>query len=183
MAGEGRIDLFEQFVSLSNQEQMLAFFDFEVDAPAGQAPLSGLCRISKPKSGEWRTAYVSLAFVVDTPDEAAKAAIDAALAGLESDELKAAVPGVQEVLTVPVINVGPENYVRQADVLLEPGVNVDKGLLAQRLIPAIQQITGLKAADVVWWDDSATPSPASAPPRRGASLLASIREYFTKSRT
>ena len=187
MADDGRIDIFQEFVSLSKQEQMLAFFDFEL-ATGSPAPVSGLCRISKPKRGEARTPYVSLTFVVDTPDERTKTAIHDALARLEAEPLKSAVPGVQELLPVPVINLGAENFVWQADVLLEPVVKLEKDWLAQRLIPAVQRITRIKATEVVWWDDRAAP-PASTPSATGSSpapqpsLLSSIRQYLNKYRT
>ena len=183
MPDDGRIDIFQEFVSLSNQEQMLAFFDFQLEA-SGRL-LSGLCRVSKPKGSDRSTSYVSLTFVVDTPDEPARRAIEGALANLETDTLKAAVPGVQELLSVPVIDVGADNYVQQADVLLERGIKPDEMFLGQRLIPAIQKITRIKAADVVWWETSAAP-PASAKPAPAqpeGSLLSSIRQYFNRDRT
>ena len=127
MTDDGRIDIFQEFISLSNREQMLAFFDFELAAD-GRPAVCGLCRISKPKNGGGRSQYVSLTFVADTPDPSTRDLMDEVIARLEVTALQAAVPGVQEVLPVPVINAGAENYVQQPDGSMT-GVNTDVGTI------------------------------------------------------
>ncbi len=65
------IDLRQELIDLYADEQMLAFFEFTLERPGNEA-LSGLCRIARPKPHSSTLRYLSLIFLVDTPDSATR---------------------------------------------------------------------------------------------------------------
>ncbi len=172
---EEPIDIIQEFVDQYAREEMVAFFDFVVEREA-QQPVSGLCRIARPKGGGSEMHYLSLSFVADTPDDEARATARAALGKIDGPALRQAVHEVAEAIPVPSFGVGPESCLAQIDVLFQ--ADPDRQLIAQQLIPAIQRIAQLRAADIVWWDavpaadaPSASPGPAAA----GSSLVGRLR--------
>jgi hypothetical protein len=144
------VDLLREFVDLYSREEMLAFFEFRLERPGGTA-IEGLCRISQPKDGRSNLYYLSLGFVVDTPDEAARACIEEVLARLDGDALRSAVPSVVEVLPVTAMPTGPESYVRQADILFDDSSAGDPAAVLEKLIPAVARVTGIQPRELVWW--------------------------------
>jgi hypothetical protein len=179
-----RIDIMQELVELNQHEEMLAFFEFNLERP-GSEPVAGLCKISKPKGGGDRLPYLSLTFMVDTPDDASTATVETALAQLERDAFKASLPSVVEVVTVPSMTSGSENSVRQLDIMLAEHVDPGQPFIMDRLLPALRSFAGLQAKQVVWWD-TATESPA-APHNEAtsaeaapASLLNNLRAYLKR---
>src|SRR5262245_62080249 len=116
MADGKRIDIVQEFVDLYNREDMLGFFDFTIEGISAE-PVSGLCRISKPKTAQM--PYVSLTFVIDTQDPHARDVIEDLLAKMDGEGLKAELPEAVEVIPAPVPDTSGGSYVRQVDVLLE----------------------------------------------------------------
>jgi hypothetical protein len=155
------IDLMQQFVDLYAREDMLCFFDFGIARP-GAAEVSGICRISKPKSGNSSLRYLSMVFVVDTPDEQSRRDIPGVFARLAGDSLKAFAPEISEVLAVPAPTSHPENYVHQIDLLLDKDVDLDERFISARLLPAVRNIAGLRTSEMVWWEDKADVSSIAA---------------------
>ncbi len=175
---EERIDILQEFVDLYAREEMLAFFDFTLER-AGRDPISGLCRISKPKSGRSKLQYLSLTFVVDTPDDDSRTRIRSALEKLDGEAMKEHVPAVVEVVPVPSLGTSSESYVTQADILLN--AEPDEKFVSTQLVPAVRALTELKAAEVVWWGDraaAAAPGKPAATPGSGDSLVANLRRMF-----
>ena len=181
---QGRVDIFQEFVAQYAREEMLAFFEFTMDLEAsGSAP--GLCRISQPKQGSSRLRYLSLTFVVDTPNEAARVVIQHALAHLTEATLQAALPQAAGVVPTPSMHTGPEHYIKQIDILLGTGAIPDKRFIAESLLPALQQIFPLKISEVSWWDvGSADPHDLYSKPlaaaEEGSSLVDSLKNFFRK---
>jgi len=176
------IDIMQEFVDLYGKEEMLAFFDFSIERP-GKEPISGLCRISRPKSSSAKMQYLSLSFLADTPDEDAQSAIAAVLDRIDTDGLRRAVAEVSEVVTLPSVGRAADSYVGEADILLD--VAPDKQFIAVRLLPAIRRLMQVKPTEVVWW---AEPEPSDSPPARsavgaetGASLVGNIKSYLSKN--
>ena len=176
------IDIMQEFVDLYGKEEMLAFFDFSVDRP-GKEPISGLCRISRPKSSGAKMQYLSLTFVADTPDEEAFATIRTVLDRIDTDSVRRAVAEVTEVVNMPAFGSAADSYVGQADILLSTAP--DKQFLAMRLLPAIRRVMQVKPTEVVWWAEPATPAAASplpaVPAASGDSLVGNIRNYLAKN--
>lgn len=179
MSDQKPIDIMQEFVDLYGKEEMLAFFDFSIERPGMQA-IAGLCRISRPKSSGAKMQYLSLTFVVDTPDESARDAVAAVLERIDADRLRRAVTGVSEVVSMPSMGGTAQTYVAQADILLD--TVPDKQFIALRLLPAIRSLMQVKPTEVVWWSEpAATPSPhAAVPAESDASLVGSIKAYLSR---
>lgn len=176
---EGIIDLRQELIDLYAGEQMLAFFEFTLERP-GNESLSGLCRIAQPKPHRSSLRYLSLIFLVDTPDSATRLGVQKALARLEGSVLKTAVPGMTDGAIISSLSSSTENYIAQTDLLLESEVN--KAFITTQLIPAIARIAQLHLTHVEWWEESRS---LAAPPADGlsspSSLLATVRDWFRRS--
>jgi hypothetical protein len=179
-----RIDIFQEFVAQYAREEMLAFFEFTLER-GGQEPLSGLSRISQPKQGSSSLSYLSLTFVFDTPDEAARTASEHALAHLTETSLRAALPQATGLVPTPSMHTGPEHYIRQIDILLGANTTPDKHFISESLVPALHKILPLQFSEVSWWE--ARPQDlhdAGSEPQireeRGASLVANLKNFFRK---
>ena len=174
----GVIDLRQELIDLYAGEQMLAFFEFTLERP-GNDDLSGLCRIARPKPHRSTLRYLSLIFLVDTPDAATRLVVQKALARLEGSALKTAVPGMTDSAILSSLHSSTENYVAQTDLLLES--EVDKAFITTQLIPAITHIAQLHLTHVEWWEESrslaAPPANTPSPP---SSLLATVRDWFRR---
>jgi hypothetical protein len=178
MTDAGRpIDILQDFASLYAREEMMAFFDFGIDR-GGAPPVSGLCRLSKPKNPRAGGQYLSLTFVVDTPDDAARGAAQAALDRIAPEPLRSMLPEVREVVAVPSIDTTPESYVVQLDLMMH--ADPTRPFLSGQLVPAIARLSGLKVVELVWWDNPpvAPKGPAAAGPVTAGSLVARLRRYL-----
>jgi len=175
MAGD-RIDIVQQFVDLASHEETLAAFDFTVPSATG-ADVSGLCRVSKPRGRVGGLAYLSLVFVADAADEAARGAIDAALSEFESLPVRTALPMVQDVVPLPAMTQGGESYVRQIDLLFQAHVDPGMPFVRDRLLPMLRRHVTLTVGDVIWWGDT-EPRAGTATPKD--SLLDWLRSTVWK---
>jgi hypothetical protein len=182
MSDQRPIDIMREFVDLYGAEEMLAFFDFGIERP-GKGAIAGLCRLSRPKSSGARMQYVSLTFVVDTPDEDARNAVGAVLERIDADGLRRAVAEVSDVVAMPGIGDASQTYVAQADILLDTAP--DKQFIALRLLPAIRRLMQVKPTEVVWWAEPVAPATPSHHPavsaQSEASLVGSIKSYLSKT--
>ncbi|MBI3782002.1 MAG: hypothetical protein HY270_01235 [Deltaproteobacteria bacterium] len=152
-----RIDLMEDFVHVFDHEQMVAFF--EIQCPRADAePLRGLCRVSKPKT-QATMRYLSLSFMIDTADDAARVAADACLGRLEGEAMTAVVSMITSVMSMPVSATTAENYVRQMDVMLDEHVDPGRFFIEQRLVPALRQLAQIQTGEIVWWGELAEDRP------------------------
>lgn len=179
---DGRIDLMHDLTRLYEREDMLAFFDFALRRP-GQAPLAGLCRVAQPREGAARLAYLSLTFVVDTPDAAARQDAVDAIGRITPAALRSALPEVREVLPVPVLGISAgtdENLVTQLDLLLQG--EPPRAFIPGQLVPAVGRLAGFQVTDFVWWQSSRPPSSADAgsprPAEAGEGLVARLRRFL-----
>lgn len=175
MSDSKPIDIVQEFAELSSKEDFLAFFDFTLARP-GRQPVSGLCKISKPKSGGGQPKYLSLTFIVDTPDDDAGNRIDDVLRTMADSELQRTLPQVTEVVLLPSISSDHDTYVRQTDVLLAPSIDPGRFFVAERLVPAICSATQFTITEIVWWDEM---DPAGSPDQAEASLTSRLRKYVT----
>ncbi|MCK6555561.1 hypothetical protein L6Q96_13430 [Candidatus Binatia bacterium] len=162
-ASDGRIDLMQDFTRLYQREEMLAFFDFRI-APPGREAIGGLCRISRPKDAASKVRYLSLTFVVDTPDEAARQAAMTALDRIAPAPLRQTLPEIREVLPVPSLSGSDESLVTQIDLLVH--TDPARAFIAGQLVPVIGRLAGLEITDFVWWE--APKAPPTSPPKAAA---------------
>jgi hypothetical protein len=171
-----RIDIVQQFADLASHEDTLAAFDFTVPSATGAA-VSGLCRISKPHGRVGGLAYLSLVFVADAADDAARAAVDAALLDLESPPVRAALSMVQDVVALPAMTEGGESYVRQIDLLFQEHVDPGTPFVRDRLLPTLRQHMELTVGEVIWWGDAESPTATAT---QSESLLDWLRSNVWK---
>ena len=170
------IDLRQELIALYAGEQMLAFFEFTLERPGNEA-LSGLCRVAQPKRHRSALRYLSLSFLVDTPDSATRPVVRKALALLEGVALKTAVPDMTDGAIISSLNSSTESYIAQTDLLL--GSEVNKAFIMTKLIPAIVRIAQLHLTHVEWWEESPpSASPPLASPSPQSSLLATVRDWL-----
>ncbi len=183
MKQQERVDIFQEFVAQYAREEMLAFFEFAMDLEASGSA-SGLCRISQPKQGSSHLRYLSLTFVVDIPNEAARVVIQHALAHLTEPTLQAALPQAVGVVPTPSMHTGPEHYIKQIDILLDADTIPDQRFIAESLLPALQKIFPLKISEVSWWDVGSADRHDlhSTPPaaEEDSSLVDSLKNFFRK---
>jgi hypothetical protein len=170
------IDIMQEVIDLYGREEMLAFFDFGIER-AGQAPLSGICRISKPKD-QGQLRYLSLVFVVDTPDVASQRFVPKLLGKLDSDALRAHVAELAEAVVMPASASRPENYVQQIDLLLDADVEPDQSFISAKLLPAIRNLTGLHTSELVWWNETSPSAAKPAAQRAPDTLLDGLRRLL-----
>lgn len=176
---EGIIDLRQELIDLYAGEQMLAFFEFTLERP-GNDDLSGLCRIAQPKPHRSTLRYLSLIFLVDTPDAATRLVVQKALARLEGSALKAAVPGMTDGALLSSLHSSTENYIAQTDLLLDSDVN--KAFITTQLIPALARLAQLHLTHVEWWEESRSlTAPPADVPSPSSSLLATVRDWFRRN--
>ncbi len=145
------IDLDRQLLELFNKERMLAFFDFRVRLGDAE-PLSGLCKISQPKGGGQQSQYLSLLFLIDTPDESAWHRVDAYTEHLGWDAFMRELPGVVTVLPIPHLHRGAGIYFKEVDIYVDSSVTIAKHYVMDKLYPAILRVAGLTGGEVVFWD-------------------------------
>jgi len=81
------VDIMQACTALFNQEDILAFFDFQY-APGGGSSVDGLCRIARPKRSLSGQEYVSIVFIMDTPGAAVREHAAAAMKELSSGILE-----------------------------------------------------------------------------------------------
>lgn len=176
---EGIIDLRQELIDLYAGEQMLAFFEFTLERPGNEA-LSGLCRIAQPKPHRSTLRYLSLIFLVDTPDSATRLVVQKALARLEGSALKTAVPGMTDSAIISSLSSSTESYIAQTDLLLESAVN--QAFITTQLIPAIARIAQLHLTHVEWWEESRSlATPPADTPSQLSSLLDTVRDWLRRS--
>jgi hypothetical protein len=146
------IDLKEQLLDLFKKEQMLAFFDFQLRL-GGNEPLSGLCKISRPKGSGEQGQYISLLLLIDTPNETVWRQVDTFTNAIGWNAFRGEMPGVQTVLPIPNFHRGAGMYFKEADIYLDGDVVVSKGYVSTKLYPAILRVIGLKGGELVYWEN------------------------------
>jgi hypothetical protein len=175
------IDVNRQLIDLFNKEKMLAFFDFRLHL-GGNEPVSGLCKISRPKGTGEQAQYLSLLFLIDTPNEVILEEVDAFARNIGWNTFQGAMPGVQTVLPIPTRHQGSGIYFKETDIFLNNDVVVSKAYVASKLYPAISRVIGLRAGELVFWDDLPEKKQAlrgvSPEEEPGQSLLSRLKAFL-----
>jgi len=181
MAHETRIDMGKQLQDLLKTEEMLAFFDFQFESETGKT-ISGLCKISRPKEGKAQSKYVSLLFIIDTPEGEGARDVIARLRDISWDGLKGHLAGFADALPLPSLDVGSGDFVvSEVDLYVADDVELDKRYVAEELHPAITRITRFSAEPPVFFAEA----PAGAETRadepigqEGGSLVERVRRML-----
>ncbi len=172
------IDIGQEIIDLYAGERTLAFFDFGLERP-GKESLVGLCRIAQPKDHTATLSYLSLSFLVDTPDAASRTAVREALSAVAGETLKAAIPEITDLVSGPSQMAGSESYMVQMDLLLEGGAD-ERSILTQ-LVPAIARLAQLQTTRLEWWKESPLPTIAPIPARPDPPWLGTVRDWLKRS--
>lgn len=146
------IDLDRELIELFNKEQMIAFFDFQVTRGEG-APNTGLCKISRPKSGARQSQYISLLFLIDTPEKSDWQQVDAFLGNLDWNTFQHELPGVVSVLPIPHLDKSSCIYFKEVDIYLTNSVSLGKSYVKNLLYPAVLRVMEINCGEMVFWDD------------------------------
>ncbi|MBN2107219.1 MAG: hypothetical protein JW832_07300 [Deltaproteobacteria bacterium] len=173
------LDIVQECAALFTQENTLAWFDVQLECDGGST--EGLCRIAHPKTAACGRDYVSLVFVVDTPQESQREQVAAVLAGLGNGVLEKALPEIAAVVAVPPSSCGPQLLIRQFDLMLKELFRASPEFIASRLHPALQDAPGLQTGGLGWWEDLRRETPraaASGPARAQAprSLITRLKD-------
>lgn len=179
----GGIDLYRQFIDEFRKEQMLAFFEFQ--AETGQnGTLSGLCKVSRPKPGKSDARYLSLLFIIETPDEQTWRAAQTRFGGIAWDGLGERLPEFESALSIPfTLREFTGNHFQEIDIYLREGTVISRPFILGTLCPAVCSAAGLRAGEPVFPEDlpDIEKKPATGVPEKnagGASLISRLRDYF-----
>ena len=157
------VDIMQECAALFNQEDTLAFFDFQY-APGAGGSVDGLCRIARPKQSLSGQEYVSLVFIMDTPHASDREHAAAAMKELGSGTLEKMLPEIFSLVSVPPASCGQETCIRQMDIMLKERFVVSQAFVSERLYPALRDALHMKAGELGWWEDmqkAKSPAPAS----------------------
>jgi hypothetical protein len=147
------IDLYREFIDVFHKEEMLAFFDFRAEAGAA-GPLSGLCKISRPKPGKADSRYLSLLFIVETPDEKAWKEAETRFGEIDWEGLRDRFPEFESALSIPfTLREFTGNYFQEIDIYLKDTTVISRSFIVGTLCPSVFSVAGITAGDPVFRED------------------------------
>jgi hypothetical protein len=146
------VDIMQEFVGLFEKEDMVSFFDFQHTVQEKES-VSGFCKITKPKKGTTELNYLSLVFIIDSPDAETRSSISDAMKKFNEDSLKKYLPAIKTVISMPAMDAAPETYLKQVDIIFETRFTADKRFIFEELYPAIRDVTHFNVEEMSWWDD------------------------------
>jgi hypothetical protein len=182
MRRDGVIDLDEEFFSLLKKEAIFAFFYFSLNLPGDQTAM-GLCKISRPKSHDSVSHYISLLFMLDATDAPQCQSIDAHISGIDWAEFTKSLVEVVSVVPMPYLSQRWGLYMREVDIYLAGG-DLDRFLL-EKLVSSLARVAELKAEEPVFWDDVPEPEElptgaASSTPKTTSSFMDKLKNFWGK---
>jgi|GEM_PF-1080449 len=146
------VDIVQECAALFNQEDTLAYFDFQFPCGGGHTA-EGLCRIAHPKKSGSGKEYISLIFVVDTPDAAVREQAVAGLKQLGRGVLEKMLPEISLAISIPPAACARGIYIKQFDLMLKEMFTASREFIARRLYTALSGALGLSAGALGWWED------------------------------
>jgi hypothetical protein len=175
------IDLNQQLIDLFKKEEMLAFFDFRLSF-GGNEPVSGLCKISRPKGTDQHTQYISLLFLIDTPNRSVWEHVHTYVDKIGWNAIKTELPGIETVLSIPHLHHGTGIYFKETAIYLSRDAVVSKYYVSNKLYPAILRIMGLGAGELIFWEDlperKQKTKATIAEKEPGQPLLSRLKDFF-----
>ncbi len=142
------IDVKQQLIGLFDQEDMIAFFDFQVVVDGGES-VQGLCTLSQPKEGKSKSKYLSLLFIVDAVDEEKEELIALFMNGITWNELKSKVKGIEMIVSLPSVSYGTKHYIKGVEIYLSPYIQIVGPYIAEHLYPGILQVIRCNSNELV----------------------------------
>ena len=154
MDQNGVTDISREFLDLFDKESFVCFFSFQVSVPE-KTPLSGLCKVARPKRGTSKLNYLSLMFIIDAPDNDARTAVETILRRLEGDSLKEDLSELKTLVSIPGMEFDAGIYLKQVDLILHAQYAPDEHFIAERIYPSILKAARFEAGEMIWWEDLA----------------------------
>ena len=114
------IDLDEEYFDLLKKEEIFAFFDFSLRLP-GDRNVSGLCKVSRPKSEGAGSHYFAMVFILDAADDAVCQALNEYFKAIDWEDLRGSVPGIVSFVAMPHLSQRAGVYIKEVDVYLTAG--------------------------------------------------------------
>jgi hypothetical protein len=167
------IDIEGELRELVASEEVLAHFDFTLTLGAGSGArdVEGLCKVSRPRERKSRATYLSLFFIVDSPDDPTRRAIDAQLSRVDWSAFTT--PGVDCMMAIPHRHAGAGLFLKEIDAYLDGTHPPSAAFVRDHLLPTISRAVGLRAGELTVWEEDA----ARAPDAEQATLLSRLRRY------
>ena len=155
-------NLTDEYSSLFTKEEMLAFCQIEIDNPA-QPPITGLCKISKPRPGSSSLNYLAVLFLFDTPTREVWQRVNQLMQPMEGRALKACLKDLDYTVASPTINAGPQVFIKQLDCVFKGGFIPGQDYVLNELHPALSSVLGLPLGELVWWEAAIPAKPEEKP--------------------
>jgi hypothetical protein len=180
------IDLYREFIDVFHKEEMLAFFDFNVESDAGET-LSGLCKISRPKPGRSDSRYLSLLFIIETPDEKVWKEAEARFGQIDWDGLRHRFPEFESALSIPfTLREFTGTYFQEIDIYLKKTAVISRPFIVGTLCPSVFSVAGITAGEPVFREDlpdaeKDLKETLMANKESGSSLVSRLRDVFKLS--
>lgn len=151
------VDIGDEMAELFKQEELLAFFDVRLAVP-GRAPIEGLGRLSKPKKNAAGRSYLSLFFLIDTPDASTRADVDGYFRGVRWETWTEIFDGVRDVIPMPAMRPSPDMYIAAVDITTKDGFVTDEAG-GRRILGSLAELLPGELGDVTSWNAGATEGP------------------------
>lgn len=148
--GDRVIDLDEEFFELLKKEEIFAFFDFNLSLPADRT-VSGLCKISRPKSADSGSHYFAMVFMLDAVDDTVCHAISGYFKAIDWEDLRRSVPGIVSFVAMPYLSQSAGIYIKEVDVYLASG-NLTRHFL-EGFHSSLAGVMKISAENPIYWDD------------------------------
>ena len=148
---DASIDIKQELVDLFEKEALVAYFDV-TSSPDITPPLSGICKIAKPLAGSTGQQYISLLFIIDTPDADTLRIAKECVKRIDEDRLTKCDPEITSAVLMPETTIGDVYYTRHIDVLLASPIRGETQTIVGNIHEAIRDVPSLEPGELVWWE-------------------------------
>ncbi len=148
------INVSQQLIDLFNREELLAFFDFELQIGIDDE-IAGLCKISKPKVGESNNNYLSLLMVIDAVDDKRENEVDLYIQGISWHGIARYLPEIEMIVPMPHVRYETCHYIQEIDIYFKANMKITIPYLSNIFYPVIIKIISCKSRGLSIWDEPA----------------------------
>lgn len=176
----GGIDLYREFIDVFRREEMLAFFDFQAETEH-HGTLSGLCRISRPKPGRSDSLYLSLLFIIETPDKQVWREACERFDAIDWDRIGDRLPEFESVLSMPFsLREFTGSHFQEIDIYLRNDAVISRPFITGTLCPAVCHAARITAGAPLFREDLPDSAGGLTVENGGDSLVSRLRDYFKR---
>lgn len=146
------VDLDKELLNMFDKEEMFAFFNFEVSTPSEKI-VAGLCKVTKPKTGEAQSVYFSLLFILDIPDNDTWREVDTLMNSLQWGNFERHSEKIEYVLPMASRSLSTGNYFKEVCIYLTGMNDLTKQYIFNKVYSVLPAVTNFKTGDLTFWDD------------------------------